>query len=204
MDRRRDKGVNMKYPLKLIILFICLFFFLECNPDNLPEQLRPKEKIQDSLDYYTSMKLLLEASHRENKCLDENWDTNDYSQHVELFSNGKMECGGLKKKNTQIYNSSRQLISNQTITAKQDLICAFLQTNEIASNQDTAYSWYKITKVSPVTGEFIMKHTLQKDPNGNVTGIDSFSKYNLGDSLLCCSITINKDNPPRCEKIKYE
>jgi hypothetical protein len=152
----------MKYPLKLIILFISLFFFLECNPDNLPEQLRPKEKAQDSLDYYTAMKILLEAEHKKNKCLDENWDTTHYSQHVELFSNGKMECGGLMKKNTQIYNSSRQLISDQTITAKQDLICVIIDYSGVISQYNIQYSWYRVTKTNPVTGELIQSGLLHK------------------------------------------
>ena len=192
----------MKYPLKLIILFISLFFFLECNPDNLPEQLRPKEKAQDSLDYYTAMKILLEAEHKKNKCLDENWDTTHYSQHVELFSNGKMECGGLMKKNTQIYNSSRQLISDQTITAKQDLICVIIDYSGVISQYNIQYSWYRVTKTNPVTGELIQSHILQKDTSGSIIGIDSFSNYNKGDELLCCSKYT--DNISRCNRIKYE
>ncbi len=194
----------MKYPLKSIITVVFLCTFLRCNPDKLPKQLKPKEKREDSLDYITAWKLLFDAQNRGNKCLDENWANDSYSQHVELISNGNRECGGLSRLNTHIYNSTRQLISSKTITLKQDLLCANLKVQETFSNLDIPYTWYRVINTNPTTGEFIMKHSLQKDSFGNYIGIDSFTNYSKGDELLCCSNALNKDNPSICEKLKYE
>jgi|JI10StandDraft_1071094.scaffolds.fasta_scaffold58441_4 hypothetical protein len=182
----------MKYPLTLTIVLTFFFSLSGCNSENMPKQLKPKETKSTIDDEFTTLNIILR---KQDKCLDENWEAG----HVELYIDGSRVCGGLQKDNSDIYASTKRRIIDKTITTKQDLWCTFIDDEGKITTQDI-YSWFKVTKASPLTAEFVMKHTLQKDSNGKVIGMDSFTNYSKGDELLCCS----RFSSYYCEKIKYE
>jgi len=181
----------MKYPLSLSILISIFFLGLNCDPDKLKP---PKGKDSTLADENSTLLYILR---KQDKCLDENWEAG----HVELYVDGVRVCGGLQKNNYNIYTSSKQRITEKIITTKQDLWCTLINDEGLITtkNQDI-YSWFRVTKKSPLTGEFIMKHTLQTDMSGVIIGMDNFNQYSHGEELLCCSLLTNY----YCEKIKYE
>ncbi len=176
---------------------------MNCDPNNPPKQLKPpKEKDKVTFAEALGYESLYMLIRKQNNCLDENWSKDEYLQHVELYTDGVMKCGGLKKENDHIYDSVKKKIVTQTINAKQDLFCMMLDSQGVISKNNILYSWYRIIGSNPLIGEFVFSHTIQKDANGNNTSIDGFNQYSKGESLLCCLKF--SDGIQRCEKIKYE
>lgn len=193
--------------VKSLIICFSLQIFINCieTPD---ESKRKKESKKDTFSDFYNTYALAGGFQSKDACTDEYWTRTCtcFIGYIILYDSSKVkvDCAAVSlptASDSHTYNADGSLVTTTIISQQTPRIP--LQCRHVKSSNPTysVNSWYKQDLNNPRNANFLFKHTLQKDLNGNITGMDSFTNYNSGDILYCC------DQPaehPLCDKIQIK
>ncbi len=189
------KNHNVKI---VLILLLSAFLFYKCEDEKKAQEKSTHEEL-----FWLTRDIQNQPT---DPCTDSYWTPGgSYSGYMVLFdtNKSKISCAGASTSppGGMIFYTNGNNIGTFTLsqqTPRTPLQCKH-NNPSLGGYQFSENSWYKQDANNPRNANFLFKHTLQKDSNGNIIGMDSFTNYNSGDILFCC------DQPgqyPLCGKLQ--